>query len=369
MGVMMLLHALLGPAQPNAEQAEPNTVRVFVHYDTGWGNQLTIRGSSAPLSWTAGKSMTWTSGNVWTWEAPSTIGDFEFKLLINDKTWSTGSNFKTTTAVSRSIHIYPFFGIPRGSMVTITNFYSPQLDNRRNLTLYLPPSYGENPAKRYPVVYMNDGQNLFDPRSAFGGIEWQVDEAIDRSIGQGSTRETIVVGINNTSSRISEYTPSVDPRYGGGNADAYLDFIQQTLKPYIDAHYRTLIGAPDTLMVGSSLGGLLSCYAGWTRSAIYGGVGCMSSSFWWDAEAFTHGVETYQGKRPVRFYMDAGGNNDGLTETVHFRDALLADGHVSGVDLLHVYDPSGKHTESSWARRLPTALQYLLPFDAEMRAD
>lgn len=204
--------------------------------------------------------MTWTSGNVWVWEAPSTLSSFEFKPLINDTTWSTGGNYKVTAATPRSVHIYPFFGAPQGRTVTLTGFYSPQLNNRRDITLYLPPSYGENPAKRYPVLYMHDGQNLFDARTAFGGVEWQVDETLDRLIGQGTVRETIVVGINNTADRISEYTPTTDPQYGGGNANTYLDFVQQTLKPYIDTHYRAFSGAPDTLMTGSSLGGLLSCY-------------------------------------------------------------------------------------------------------------
>uniref|UniRef100_UPI002F90A63E alpha/beta hydrolase-fold protein n=1 Tax=Kitasatospora indigofera TaxID=67307 RepID=UPI002F90A63E len=365
-GVLLaLLFALAGWAGPGVAASEP--VRIYVHYDTGWGNSLSIRGDSAPLSWNAGRPMTWTSGNVWVWEAPSTLSSFEFKPLINDTTWSTGGNYKVTAATPRSVHIYPFFGAPQGRTVTLTGFYSPQLNNRRDITLYLPPSYGENPAKRYPVLYMHDGQNLFDARTAFGGVEWQVDETLDRLIGQGTVRETIVVGINNTADRISEYTPTTDPQYGGGNANTYLDFVQQTLKPYIDTHYRAFSGAPDTLMTGSSLGGLLSCYAGWTRGTVYGAVGCMSSSFWWSSEAFTHTVQAYQGKKPERFYLDAGGNNDGATETIHFRDALIADGYTSGTDLQYVYDPAGAHNESSWARRLPAVLQYLLPAGAEIR--
>jgi predicted alpha/beta superfamily hydrolase len=370
--LLALLFVLVGWAVPSSAQARAEAaaqpVTIHVHYDTGWGNALSIRGSAAPLSWSSGRPMTWTSGNVWVWEAPSTLSSFEFKVLVNDSTWSTGGNYEVTSSTPRSLHIYPFFGASHGRMVTVGGFPSPQLGNTRDITLYLPPSYDENPAKHYPVLYMHDGQNLFDARTAFGGVEWQVDETLDRLIGQGATRETIVVGVDNTADRISEYTPSVDPAYGGGNADAYLDFVQQTLKPYVDSHYRTLTGAPDTLMMGSSLGGLLSCYAGWTRSSVYGSVGCMSSSFWWDGEAFTRTVEAYDGKKPVRIYMDAGGDDDGAAETARFRDALLADGWVAGADLMHVFDPAGAHNESSWARRLPTALEYLLPAAGEIRS-
>ncbi|MER6434333.1 alpha/beta hydrolase-fold protein [Streptomyces sp900105245] len=363
--LLVLFVALVGWGTPSEAQAD--TVKIYVHYDAGWGNGLSIRGSSAPLRWASGTSMTWTSGNTWVWEAPPNLSNFDFKVLVNDQKWSVGGNYKVTAAMSRSIHIYPFFGTPKGRIITLPDFFSPQLNNRRNVNIYLPPSYGENLAKNYPVLYMHDGQNLFDARTAFGGVEWQVDETMDRLVGEGAIREAIVVGINNTADRIGEYTPSTDSAYGGGEADTYLDFIQQTLKPYIDTHYRTLTSVSDTLMVGSSLGGLLSCYAGWTRSSVYGSVGCMSSSFWWDDETFSHAVEVYQGKKPERFYLDAGGNNDGATETARFRDELLADGYVSGADLLHIYDPIGMHNESSWARRLPKALAYLLPVEWEIR--
>ncbi|MFE5549113.1 alpha/beta hydrolase [Streptomyces sp. NPDC056534] len=362
-----LILALAGSTGSAAASPEP--LRIYAHYDTGWGNGLSIRGSAAPLSWTSGRPMTWSSGNVWMWEAPSALRSFEFKVLLNDSSWSTGANYKVTLDAARAIHIYPFFGPPKGRTVTVSGFYSPQLGNQRDITVYLPPSYNENQAKRYPVLYMHDGQNLFDAGTAFGGLEWRVDETLDQLVRLGRAREAIVVGIGNTADRIDEYTPTSDPDYGGGNADSYLDFVQHTLQPYINAHYRTLTGAQDTLMMGSSLGGLLSCYAGWTRSTVYGAVGCMSSSFWWNSEWFTRTVEAYQGKQSERFYVDSGGNADGAVQTARFRDALISDGHISGVDLMSVHDPSGTHDESSWARRLPTSLEYLLPGSAELQAD
>lgn len=352
-------------AVPKSLAASGTTI--YVHYDTGWGNNIAVRGNVAPLSWTSGQAATWTTGNIWTWQTSTTMGAFEFKPLINNTTWSTGGNFPVS-ANQTAVHIYPFFGPSRGTLTTITNFYSPQLNNNRTLILYLPPSYSENIAKRYPVLYMHDGQNLFNAATAFGGVEWQVDETLDSLIGQGKVQEVIVVGIYNTANRISEYTPTVDPTYGGGNANAYLDFVQNTVKPYIDGHYRTLTTPANTYMMGSSLGGLVSCYAGWTRSNVFNHVGCMSSSFWWNNQNFTVQVENATGtKPPVRFYLDIGANEGATAETTRMRDALLAKGYVSNVNVKYYFDPQGSHNEASWRARLPIVLTYLLPYSGEVR--
>jgi predicted alpha/beta superfamily hydrolase len=343
------------------------TTTIYVHYDTGYGNNIAIRGNKSPLSWSAGQSATWTTGNIWTWQTQTTMGAFEFKPLKNSNIWSTGGNF-VVPASQTDIHVYPFFGPSQGTLTTIPNFYSPQLGNSRSLILYLPPSYYENTLKRYPVLYMHDGQNLFNPATAFGGVEWQVDENLNSLIAQGKVQEVMVVGIYNTANRISEYTPTPDPGYGGGNANNYLDFIQNTIKPYIDANYRTLTNPANTYMLGSSLGGLVSCYAGWTRSSVFGSVGCMSSSFWWNNQNFTISVENFNGPNPPeRFYLDSGANNDGATETIRMRDALLVKGYVNNLDLKYYLDPQGAHNEASWRARLPIVLQYLLPYSGEVK--
>ena len=150
---------------------------------------------------------------------------------------------------------------------------------------------------------MHDGQNLFDPATAFGGVEWGVDEALDAAGEAGrcasgttcgndgecsagpclTTRATIVIGIDNTARRIWELTPTVDASIGdGGGADAYLTMVATELKPVVDAMLRTAPGPADTAIMGSSLGGLVSAYAGVTRPAVFGLVGAMSPSTWWD---------------------------------------------------------------------------------------
>src|SRR5512140_1109214 len=138
-----------------AATASATTIRV--HYDTGFGNRITIRGSVAPLSWTAGKDATWTTGNVWVYTWANSAGDLDLKPLVNDTRWSIGANYHVRTGTTTDI--YPFFNASSGSLFQVNNFFSPQLGNSRTLILYLPPSYGENPLKRYPVLYMHDGQN------------------------------------------------------------------------------------------------------------------------------------------------------------------------------------------------------------------
>ena len=335
------------------ERVLPRARQVRIHYDAGWGNSISIRGSAAPLSWTSGTPALWGSGNVWTWDIPAGIGAFEFKPLLNDKLWSVGKDYRV--AEKGSLDVYPFFGPSRGSLVTST------LPNGRKAIVYLPPSYAENLYKKYPVVYMHDGQNLFQASTAFGGVEWGVDETMDKLIAQGEVGEAIVVGIYNTSNRISEYTPMPDPSYGGGGADAYLDFLQKTVQPFIQGKYRVRTGPKSTFMMGSSLGGLVSFYAGWTRSSVYGGVAALSGSFWWNGEALTKTVQKYAGaKKPCRFYLDAGGLEPLVEETNRMRDALEALGYKHGVDLMHWFDPQGEHNEASWASRLHRPLRFLL---------
>lgn len=347
---------------PVSQQIRVPRPSLRVHYDVGWGSSISVRGSQAPLNWTTGQSAQWHPGNIWIWDGPTGMGDFEFKPLINDMDWSTGANYFVPGGVG-VVHVYPFFGASQGSLQIVPNFYSPQLGNTRSLRIYLPPGYFENPAKHYPVLYMHDGQNLFDANTAAFGVEWEVDETFDHEIGNGRVEEAIVVGIDNTFDRIFEYSPTADPLFGGGGGDLYLDFVEDTVKTYIDTIYRTIPDKHHTLMMGSSLGGLISFYAGWSRPHTFGRVGCMSSSFWWDGESLTVAVETHNGPRPAAvFYLDSGGISDGAAQTFRMRDALDGIGYEFGEDLFHWYEPFGSHNEASWAARLHIPLRNLLPW-------
>ncbi|UUZ57297.1 hypothetical protein LP419_27405 [Massilia sp. H-1] len=164
----------------------------------------------------------------------------------------------------------------------VPDFASPQLGNSRQLRIYLPPSYDENPAKRYPVLYMHDGQNLFDAKTAAYGAEWGIDETANHLIASGVMDEVIVVGIDNTPDRFKEYTPCCDPKHGGGKIDAYQAFITDTVKPYIDKTLRTLPGRENTAIMGSSLGGIASVVIAQKRPDVFSKAGGVSSSFWWN---------------------------------------------------------------------------------------
>ena len=341
--------------------AEATTVRV--HYDVGYGNRITIRGSKTPLSWTTGTNATWTTGNVWTLSWADSVGDVEIKPLLNDATWSTGANYRIKAG--STVNIYPYFGTASGTLQYVNNFYSPQLGNYRTLTIYLPPSYAANPLKRYPVLYAHDGQNLFNASRATYGVEWGMDEMASSLIRNGQMDEVIIVGMDHGGgNRIYEYTPCCDAQYGGGGADKHERFILDTVRPYVNQNFRTLTTKANTALIGSSLGGLVSFYVGRRNPTVFGKTASLSSSFWWNNRALTQQVEAATTKVAVKFYIDAGTDGDGLPETTRMRDALVADGHVQGNDLYYYVAQGAGHTESAWAARLNIPLTYLFPWQS-----
>ncbi|HEY0589016.1 MAG TPA: alpha/beta hydrolase-fold protein [Pseudoduganella sp.] len=242
-----------------------------------------------------------------------------------------------------------------GTLQLVEKFKSPQLGNERTLRIYLPPSYGSDTRRRYPVLYMHDGQNLFDAKSASYGTEWNMDEVADRLVRQGDMEEVIVVGIDNTSDRIAEYTPCCDPKHGGGKLNAYADFVAKTVKPWVDKQYRTKPGRRHTAVMGSSLGGLASIGIAQRYPQTFSMAGGVSSSFWWNnREEVKHPPR----KMPVKFYIDVGTVYDGQEDSEAFRQALVKNGYREGRDLLFLTDEGGRHNEQSWAGRVHVALAW-----------
>ena len=247
---------------------------------------------------------------------------------------------------------------PPGSLEVIPNVYSPQLGNHRDVLVYLPASYAKT-KRPYPVIYMHDGQNLFDPTTSFAG-EWGVDQAMARAPRKG--RRAIVVGLPNMGvDRIREYSPFVDERNGGGLGNAYLDFILETVKPRIDAEYRTLSDAANTGMAGSSLGGLISLYGFFRQPQQFGFVGVMSPALWFAAGEIFRFVEAAPYVRG-RIYLDVGTREGAgtLANARAMRDLLRAKGYVLGSDLAWVEDKGGMHNEAAWGKRFRKALPFLL---------
>ncbi len=275
------------------------------------------------------------------------------------------------------IALQPYSSTPNtvvGDLRVWQDVYSAQLDNRRDIFVWLPPSY-EQSERRYPVLYMHDAQNLFDRYVSYAG-EWEVDECMTALASEGL--EAIVVALPNMRERRGlEYCPYPFVNHEGvavvGQGDAYVRFIFETVKPAIDSALRTRPQAPCTGIIGSSMGGLISLYAALAYPHVFGMCGAFSTAYWFGEEALRKTAQekaTYEG----RVYLDVG-TREGETieawlglepEAAHeayvrgvrdLRDALHARGCTR---MLYVEEDGALHREAAWAKRLPHALRFLL---------
>lgn len=230
---------------------------------------------------------------------------------------------------------------------------APQLDTIRKIWVYLPLEY-DTSNKKYPVLYMHDAQNLFDAKSSYAG-EWRIDETLD-----SLKAKTIVIGIEHgNNKRLSELTPYKNSKYGGGNADAYLDFIVSTLKPHVDSVYRTKKNTRNTGIMGSSLGGLTSYYASLKYPDIFGKVGVFSPSFWFSNEIYTL-TETTK-KIDTKFYFMCGDSeSEDMVDKMNKMIQLIREKRC---DCLHLHKKQivekGKHNEKLWAKEFAKAYLWL----------
>lgn len=235
--------------------------------------------------------------------------------------------------------------------------WSPQLRNRRTVDVYLPPSYGEG-RRRHPAVYLHDGQNLSDPAVAFGGNTWNLQEGLAWLAARGI--EPIVIGLWNTPDRLSEYSPFSDPKHGGGDGDRYTRFLIDTVKPRIDAEFRTRKDRDSTAIGGSSMGGLISLYAYFRRPSPFGRALIMSPSIWFGGREILRLAERTRTTRG-RIYLDVG-TAEG-PQTVSNTRALKRILRRKGCrrdSLWYRESERGRHTEVDWAWRWPQALEFLL---------
>ena len=239
------------------------------------------------------------------------------------------------------------------------------LRNERDVVVYLPPGYDEQPGRSYPVLYMQDGQNLFDPATSFvPGMHWQMRETADQLIHAGTILPLIIVGIYNAGKgRLREYTPTRMLRIGGGRADKYARMILKEMKPFIETQYRVLAGPAYTGIGGSSLGGLFSLYAGLHFPDVFGRIAALSPSIWWGHGWIHRYAEGTQISQRPRIWLDAGTREGArLVPTVErFRDALLHRGWAMGRDLHVEIIEGGEHNEAAWANRVGPFLRFLFP--------
>ncbi|HTZ90516.1 MAG TPA: alpha/beta hydrolase-fold protein [Alloacidobacterium sp.] len=244
-------------------------------------------------------------------------------------------------------------------------FHSRFLPDDRDITVYVPPQYEEQPDRRFPVLYLHDGQNLFDPSTSFvPGRTWRVAETADDAIEAGEVAPLIIVGIANTGDRrLAEYTPVPDWKMGGGEADKYGRLITEELMPFVESNYRTLHDREHTGMGGSSLGGLVTLYLGLKNQDRFSRLAVLSPSVWWNHKSIIGYVnETRMHHRP-RIWLDAG-TAEGrrtLADADLLERRLKAHGWRAEVDLHYERVPGGKHDEASWAERVGPMLRFLFP--------
>ncbi len=228
------------------------------------------------------------------------------------------------------------------------------LEYPRDILVWLPPSYRSG-RKRYPVLYMHDGQNLFDPATSFCGQDWKLDETAMRLMTDGAIEEFIIVGVANTPDRMEEYN-LFRPK-----GEAYARFLTGVVKPFVDAAYRTKPGREHTAVGGSSMGGLFSFQLGWLRSDVFSMAACLSPAFWFSrGRMFKLAAEGELPSAPVRFYLDAGDLEPPIWRGFHRMTRILERrGFRKGKDLLSYPDVGAVHSEAAWAARLDRPLTFL----------
>jgi len=247
------------------------------------------------------------------------------------------------------------------------NFGSVHLGSPRNVLVYTPPGYGDDTERRYPVLYMQDGQNLVRPEDAFGGVAWAVDETAQGLIQAGEVDPLIIVGIYNTPHRVDEYT-HVKAERGrmrghGGKADQYGRMIIEELKPFIDSEYRTKPEREFTGLGGSSLGGLVSLYLGLKHPEVFSRLAVMSPSAWWANNQIIRDVARIGERLPLRIWLDIGKKEGSRVkhQVRALKEILLANGWQIGADFAYFEIPNAGHDESAWAARFGEVLKFLYP--------
>lgn len=247
-----------------------------------------------------------------------------------------------------------------------SRFPTSYLSTPRDIAVYLPPGY--DAAAKYPVFYLQDGQNLFDPATAFNGNDWRADVTADDLIARGAIEPLLIVGIYNTGvRRISEYTPTRDAgTHKGGKGDRYAQMLARELKPFIEREYGARRGATDTAVGGSSLGALVSLEAGLLYPRVFGKLAVISPSVWWDQRSILEMVRGFKPPVHPRIWLDTGTEEGSsaqqvLADTRLLRDALLERGWREGADLSYKEFAGAGHSEWAWSARFGEVLRYLFP--------
>jgi predicted alpha/beta superfamily hydrolase len=244
-------------------------------------------------------------------------------------------------------------------------FPSRLLRNRRDLIVYLPPGYHEQTQRRFPVLFLHDGQNLFDGATSFiPGMDWHVGQTADYCIQASLVEPLIIVGIYNAGKqRLGEYTPTRMPKLGGGRANRYAKFLLEEVRPFLLRNYRVLSGPENTGIGGSSLGGLVSLYLGLRLPHVFGKIAALSPSVWWNRRVILRFADAAPVDPLPRIWLDIGTREGGriVEDVERFREILLGKGWRLGPDLHYQRVEGAEHNEAAWAQRVAPFLQFLFP--------
>ena len=291
-----------------------------------------------------------------------TRGKWEKEAIYEKDTFSTNQKLFINGPTKAKLDIYNWIDFtPLKSNITgivkyHKDFAGKGLNYKRDIIVLLPDSYNENRKKRYPVLYMHDGQNIADPATSFTKVAWGVDKTTKKLAKEGTIPEVIVVGIGNSPDRVQEYSNNVLGK-------AYMTFIIKELKPFIDSTYRTLPDRENTAVMGSSMGGLISFYLVWRHPQVFSKAGCLSTWFVADKDIPYDLVQSdLSPMKNIKIYLDHGdkGMEEAAVESnIRMRDLLISKGYTLGKDLYYFYDQGAPHHESAWSARLDKPLTFL----------
>lgn len=263
-----------------------------------------------------------------------------------------------------------------GDIITHRQLHFAKLDNRRDVLVWLPPGYATHPERRYPVLYMLDGQNVFNEATSFKGQEWAADETATQLIEQGLIQPLIIVAVYNTPNREAEHVPRFDDPEQSA-ADEFLGFLTDKVKPLIDHQYRTLTAPEHNVLLGASYGGLFSLYAACHGQEHFGGYAVISPSVQVERGKIVDHVEETLDEPNLQLWIELGAG-DGLRRMLssyggyiascrQLRDLLKAKGWEEGNNLHYSEIDGVFHDEAAWATRMEPLLKFFFP--AEVGAE
>ena len=353
-------------SEPDPDHREQATIRAIYPRERG---RVALRGGSVGLDWNHDRAPDHVDGDVSTFVLAVMHGEpVELKLVRDDGAWMVGRN--VVVGCGDDVTLHPAFEGERAPLLATATLAVAGGDELR-YRVQLPPSYGEQPGLRYPVIYAQDGQALWSDSTDPLGV-WRLDRVLDQLWDLGALAELIVVSIETGVDRADKLGPVPDPQHGGGAAGRHLAAIVDELKPVIDRTYRTEPGPDATATFGASLGGLFSFWAAWTRPDVFGAAICLSPSFWW-ADRFALRL-VQRGPCPSphpHFYLDSGAASSAHATDASTRDGVHATHAVLRALLTHYVDhddrldgltwPGLDHDVGSWAARVAVPLQLLFP--------